>query len=155
MINFGSAINWVANSIPVTAIQNFAATVKGYTLDTFGAPAADLNINAKKLTNVASGAVSTDAVNKGQMDTAISNAVTGLGTGTVKKYAATITGDGTKTSFAVSHGLNNADTQVYVRDGSDGSLFLVDAVSSDANTVTLNFSSAPANAKTYRVTVQG
>lgn len=155
MIGFGSVVNWVANSIPVTAIQNFAATVKSYTLDTFAAPAADVNFNAKKITNLASGTVSTDGVNKGQMDAAISAATTGLGTGTVKKYAATITGDGTKTAFAVGHGLNNSDTQVYVRDGSDGSLMLVDAVATDANTVTLNFSPPPVGGKTYRVVIQG
>lgn len=153
MINFGSVVNWVANSIPVAAINNLASTVKAYTLDSFAAPAADVSMNSKKITNLASGTSASDGVNKGQMDAAISASVSGVGT--VKKFSVTITGDGTKTAFAVVHSLNNSDTQVYVRDGTDGSLFLIDAVSTDANTVTLNFSTAPASGKTYRVTVQG
>lgn len=40
---------------------------------------ADLDHNGKKITNLAAGTANTDGVNKGQMDTAITNAVTGLG----------------------------------------------------------------------------
>ena len=40
---------------------------------------ADVNANTKKVTSLAAGTVSTDAVNLGQMTTAISNAVSGVG----------------------------------------------------------------------------
>ena len=40
---------------------------------------ADLDINSKKLVNVASGTVNSDGINKGQMDTAIGTAVAGVG----------------------------------------------------------------------------
>lgn len=45
------------------------------TLDTIKAPAAAVSLNSQKITGLATGTVSTDGVNKGQMDTAISSAI--------------------------------------------------------------------------------
>ena len=50
--------------------------ISNITLDKLGTPAADVSFGGKKLTNVGTGSNDTDGVNKLQMDTAISNAIT-------------------------------------------------------------------------------
>lgn len=64
--------------IDPTYLQNFESTVQGYRLDQFAAPTANVSFNNNKITNLAVGTVSSDAVNKGQMDAAISTAVAGV-----------------------------------------------------------------------------
>lgn len=50
-------------------ISNLQTTVTGYTLDTFAVPAASLNINSQRLTNVGPPAATTDAATKAYVDT--------------------------------------------------------------------------------------
>ena len=58
-------------------ISNLQATVLAYTLDTFAAPVANVSLNSYKITSLANGTASGDAVNYLQMTTAIANAVAG------------------------------------------------------------------------------
>lgn len=52
-------------------ISDLASTVQGYRLDQFAIPTADLNINSRKLTNVATPVAGTDAANKQYVDDAV------------------------------------------------------------------------------------
>jgi hypothetical protein len=61
-----------------STISDLAATVKGYTLDTFSAPAASVSFANQKLTLLAAGTLTTDATNLGQVQTLIANAVQGI-----------------------------------------------------------------------------
>lgn len=49
-------------------ISNLNATVIGYTLDTFAAPVAAVNLNGQRITNLANPTVSTDAASKSYVD---------------------------------------------------------------------------------------
>jgi hypothetical protein len=49
-------------------ISNLNATVIGYTLDTFAAPVAAVNLNGQKITSLGTPTVSTDAATKGYVD---------------------------------------------------------------------------------------
>lgn len=62
----------------------------------------------------------------------------------VRKYAATI-GNGSSTSIAVAHSLGTQDVTYSVRQVSDNAFVECDAVSTDANTLTLTFAVAPAS----------
>ena len=61
-----------------STISNLATTVQGYTLDLFAAPAAAVSFNSQKITNLATPTVSTDAANKGYVDTAVQSASAGV-----------------------------------------------------------------------------
>ena len=56
-------------------ISNLQATVITYTLDTFAAPVAALNLNSQKITNLAAPTVSTDAANKAYVDATVQGLV--------------------------------------------------------------------------------
>lgn len=73
----------------------------------------------------------------------------------VQKVAADITGNGALTSFAVTHNLGTKDVQVEVWEFTTDLKTLVEVVRTDTNTVTINFATAPANAKVYRVVMIG
>lgn len=71
----------------------------------------------------------------------------------VRKYAANI-GDGTATSFTLTHNFGTLDVQVTVRLISTGEQVLVDNVAATTNTVTIGvFATAPTSNQ-YRVIVQ-
>ena len=70
-----------------------------------------------------------------------------------RKYAAVI-GDGTATSYNVAHSLGSEDVTVSVYDVATKEDVLVDVSRVDANTVLVEFSTAPA-ANSYRVVVVG
>lgn len=70
------------------------------------------------------------------------------------KFATTITGDNTTTSFPVVHNLGTTDVQVTLRD-STGAQVLTDNVAASTTSVTLSFGSPPPAATTYRVIVIG
>lgn len=70
------------------------------------------------------------------------------------KAAGTITGDGTTTSFTVSHTLGTTDVVVQVKD-SAGNWVIVGAQATSTTVVTITFATAPAGAVTYRVVVIG
>lgn len=69
----------------------------------------------------------------------------------VRGYEATI-GDGGSYTYAITHGLGTLDVAVSVFRLSDGASVLCDVARTDANTVTLTFSRAPA-ASSLRVVV--
>lgn len=70
-----------------------------------------------------------------------------------KKVAASV-GNGTNTSFAVSHNLGTRDVVVNVYDNITYDTIECDVVRTDANTVTVSFASAPTS-NAYRVVVIG
>lgn len=70
-----------------------------------------------------------------------------------RKASGTI-GDGTATTFSVTHGLGTLDILVSVREVSTGAEVLCDNVANSVNTVQLTFGAAPATGQ-YRVSVQG
>lgn len=74
--------------------------------------------------------------------------------GKPKRYAANI-GDGTATSYAVTHNLGTRDvvTKVYRNSGNYDEV-IVDVEHTDTNTVTVKFAAAPAS-NAYRVVVLG
>ena len=71
--------------------------------------------------------------------------------GRIKKYAATI-GDGSSTTFAVTHNLNSLDALVNVYRVSTGETVIVDTLRTGVNAVQITFAVAPA-AGAYRVVV--
>ena len=72
-----------------------------------------------------------------------------------KKFAATITGDGTATSFPVNHNLGTTDVIVSVVDLASNAVVTTDVGITDNNNVAIGFSAAPASSDTYRVIVIG
>ena len=61
----------------------------------------------------------------------------------VKKFAANI-GDGSNVAYVVNHALNTRDVQVKVyRNGTPWDEVIVDVAHTDANNVTVSFSTAP------------
>lgn len=69
-----------------------------------------------------------------------------------KRFSANF-GDGTATSYAISHNLGTLDVQVYIREtGGSKRQVLAEVQHTDTNTVTILTQSAPASAA-YRVTV--
>ena len=71
----------------------------------------------------------------------------------VRKYAATL-GDGTSTSIAITHSLNNSDSIAVVRQVSDNVVVVCDIVYTSANVVTVSFAVAPAT-NALRIAVFG
>jgi hypothetical protein len=61
-----------------STISDLATVVQAYRLDQFAAPNTSLTLASQKITNLANGTVSSDAINLGQLTTAISDAVSGL-----------------------------------------------------------------------------
>jgi hypothetical protein len=79
--------------------------------------------------------------------------LTGGATGTVKKYAADITGNGTLTQFPVTHSLGSTDVLVQVWKVTSNAEIIVDKTRVDANTVRVDFAVAPTNGEVFRVVV--
>jgi hypothetical protein len=79
---------------------------------------------------------------------------TKLVTDSFTKKATANVGNGTNTSFAVSHNLGTRDVQVQIYDNATYDTVECDVVRTDANTVTVSFTVAPTN-DAYRVVVIG
>lgn len=77
-----------------------------------------------------------------------------LVTDSFTKKATASVGNGTNTSFAVTHNLGTRDVQVQIYDNATYDTVECDVVRTDANTVTVSFTVAPAN-DAYRVVVIG
>jgi len=77
-----------------------------------------------------------------------------LVTDSFTKKATASVGNGTNTSFAVTHNLGTRDVQVQIYDNASYDTVEADVVRTDANTVTVSFTVAPAN-DAYRVVVIG
>lgn len=74
--------------------------------------------------------------------------------GAVGKFAADITGDGSTTSFAVTHNLGTLDLSgAEVWEVSTGAEVIIEKIKTSTNVLTVNFGTAPAVAKVYRVVV--
>lgn len=71
-LNLGNA----TGTTTASKISDLGTVVHAYTLDSFAAPAGPVSANSQKITNLATPTVSTDAANKGYVDTSI-NSVTG------------------------------------------------------------------------------
>jgi len=77
-----------------------------------------------------------------------------IDTGTiVRKFAAAV-GDGTATSFTLTHNLNTRDITVSLQNTTTFEVVEADVIAATANTVTIAFATAPATGA-YRVTVHG
>lgn len=84
----------------------------------------------------------------------ISALETKLRTDSFTKKASANVGNGSSTSFAVTHSLNSRDVIVNVYDNATYDTVEVDVVRTDADTVTVTFASVPSN-NAYRVVVIG
>jgi len=84
----------------------------------------------------------------------ISALETKLVTDSFTKKASASVGNGSATSFAVSHNLNTEDVLVQVFDNATHDTVETDVVRTDVNTVTVSFATAPSN-NAYRVVVIG
>ena len=73
----------------------------------------------------------------------------------LKKYSTNITGNGSTTTFTVTHNLGTRDITVQVYDGATYDDVIVDTVRATTNTVTVTFATAPVSAKVYRVVCIG
>jgi hypothetical protein len=74
----------------------------------------------------------------------------------VKKQMFTITGDGSTTTFAVTHALaGGLDVMVQVYEISSGATVETDVTRASTTSVSIGFAIAPIAAKTYRVILQG
>lgn len=79
----------------------------------------------------------------------------GIGTdASVARIYGQAVGDGTASSFTITHNLNNARPLVQVWEVATNSLVIVDTVAASVNTVSINFGSVPA-ANSYYVSVFG
>lgn len=87
------------------------------------------------------------AVDKASLETA-------LITDNFTRKASANLGNGSSTSFAVTHNLNSRDVVVNVYDNSTYDTVETDVVRTDANNVTITFASAPSN-NAYRVVIIG
>lgn len=73
---------------------------------------------------------------------------------TIHKYTGTITGDGTTTSFTISHGLGTRDVVVMIYEGaSPYAQVFTDVEMTSTSAIAVSFATAPANATVYKVVV--
>lgn len=72
---------------------------------------------------------------------------------TIHKYIGTITGDGTATSFTITHGLNSRDVIVNVYDASTYEEIITDIVRTSTNAITVSFAVAPTVGTNYSVVI--
>jgi hypothetical protein len=73
--------------------------------------------------------------------------------GRIKKFAVNI-GDGSATSYTVTHNLGSLDVQVAIFQNSNGEEVITDVTHATTNTLTIVFATAPAS-NAYRVVVVG
>lgn len=71
------------------------------------------------------------------------------------KVEDTITGDGSTTSFTITHNLNTRGLTIQIYDGSTYEDVVTDVVRTTANAITVSFAQAPASGTTYKVVIVG
>jgi chromosome segregation ATPase len=109
----------------------------------------DLDAVELEISNARGGEVDLDARLDG-IDTSISN----LGTDKTDKYSADL-GDGSATSFTLTHSLNTRDVVVMVRENSSPyAAVITDVEITSTTTVTVKFATAPSNNQ-YRAIIIG
>lgn len=75
---------WTFGYLTTSEILSFDTNVRLNRLDQMATPTATVNFGAQKIANLNAGTSSGDAVNKGQMDTAITTATTALNIGSIR-----------------------------------------------------------------------
>ena len=158
---WGDAIDW-ANPVSVTTAANLTIgkhhVCYGTTADyTVTLPA--VSGNAGKLLSVEMSGTLTKLVTldgnaSETIDGATTAAAARVNLGAPGKYAAAI-GDGTNTSFVVTHNLGTQDVAVSVAEASAPfNVVMTDIQLTSINTITVTFSTAPTSGQ-YKVTVIG
>lgn len=135
-------------SVGLTNATNGGLTVSGSPITTNGT----ITVGH---TNVLAKAQTTSAVYPIKIDKNGHISEYGTAVTILKKYATTLTGDNSKTSFTVTHNLGSRDVTVQVYDNSTYEEVMVDITRSSTNQVTIGFAQAVATGKTYRVVVIG
>lgn len=111
----------------------------------------DISITATLPNLLTAGTYNSVTVNaKGQV-----TAGTNTGAGSVNKYAVDITGNGSTTSFAVVHNLGTTDIVTFIKEATTLAKVEAEEIVTSSTTLTINFNTAPANGKVYRVVVLG
>jgi len=149
----GTAVSVTAgttNGDKVFMITSDAAITVHTTAQTWGQLAGGTSYTAGNGINIASNVISAVAGNGIVVDGTGIRVDTSI---TARKFSANI-GNGALTSIAVTHSLGTKDVTVAIRANADDSHVLADVVSTDTNTVTITFATAPAS-NAYRVTVVG
>jgi hypothetical protein len=135
-------------SVGLTNATNGGLTVSGSPITTNGT----ITVGH---TNVLANAQTTSAVYPIKIDKNGHISEYGTAVTILKKYATTLTGDNSKTSFTVTHNLGSRDVTVQVYDGTSYEEVMVDITRNTTNQVTIGFAQAVATGKTYRVVVIG
>lgn len=135
-------------SVGLTNATNGGLTVSGSPITTNGT----ITVGH---TNVLAKAQTTSAVYPIKIDKNGHISEYGTAVTILKKYATTLTGDNSKTSFIVTHNLGSRDVTVQVYDGTSYEEVMVDITRNTTNQVTIGFAQAVATGKTYRVVVIG
>lgn len=135
-------------SVGLTNATNGGLTVSGSPITTNGT----ISVGH---TNILANAQTTSAVYPIKIDKNGHISEYGTAVTILKKYVGTITGDNSKTSFAVTHNLGTRDVTVQVYDGTSYEEVIVDITRNTTNQVTIGFAQAVATGKTYRVVVIG
>jgi hypothetical protein len=136
---------WRCNNTGTITIGSTAITIVQFGAATMYTAGTGLQVNNSTefaVKPVSSGGITVSASGV-QVDTTI----------VARKYSTTI-GDGTTTSIAVTHNLGTKDIQVSIRETTTDTSVWTEWVATNTNTVTLNFTNAPA-ASGLRVSVVG
>ena len=144
---------YTTNTGTVTSVGLSNATNGGLTVS--GSPITTNGTITVGHTNVLANAQTTSAVYPIKIDKNGHISEYGTAVTILKKYSATLTGDNSKTSFAVTHNLGTKDVIVQVYDGTSYEEVMVDITRNTTNQVTIGFAQAVATGKTYRVVVIG
>lgn len=121
----------------------------GVTANTYGSASsvAQVTFDAKgRATSASSVAIAITASQVTDFTSAVQAIIDGSG-------AVANVGDGTNTSYAITHNLNSRDVIVQVYDNTTYDTVFVDTVRTSVNVVTLTFATAPAS-NAYRVVIQ-
>lgn len=147
---FSGAGTYTANNGVVLNGTVFSfAPRSGYGLQT-GASGAEIKLATTSGLNLSSDL----AVGAGNGITVLTNTIAIDSAVVVSKYAANV-GDGSATSYTITHNLNTRDVQVVLFDNSAPYAEVIcDVAHTTVNTVTLQFSIAPTSNQ-YRVVIQG
>ena len=153
------------NTQLASTISNFDTQVRTSRLDQMAVPTAALNLNSQKISSLATPTAASDAATKAYAEalanhtgTQLASTISDFNTAVDARIAATgyaaDVGNGTLTAITVTHSLNTRDVVVRVRQNASPYAYVEpDIEATDANTVTLRFTTAPTAAQ-YRCIVQ-